>query len=94
MPDARLDNSTLHLSRIFEAPRERVFDAWVNRDQFVRWMCPPMPRVPSGTVDGVTDSPPAPVLNHAVCGGCIVIHCGGNTGPCRCEKCPSTWLTK
>ncbi len=41
MPDARLDNNTLHISRIFDAPRERVFDAWVNRDQFVRWMCPP-----------------------------------------------------
>jgi uncharacterized protein YndB with AHSA1/START domain len=41
MPDARLDNNTLHLSRIFDAPRGRVFDAWVNRDQFVRWMCPP-----------------------------------------------------
>lgn len=41
MPDARLDNSTLHISRIFDAPRERVFDAWVNREQFVRWMCPP-----------------------------------------------------
>jgi uncharacterized protein YndB with AHSA1/START domain len=41
MPDARLDNHMLHISRIFDAPRERVFDAWVNRDQFVRWMCPP-----------------------------------------------------
>ena len=41
MPDARLDNSTLRISRIFDAPRERVFDAWVNREQFVRWMCPP-----------------------------------------------------
>ena len=41
MPDARLDNNTLHLSRIFDAPRERVFDAWTKQDQFVQWMCPP-----------------------------------------------------
>jgi len=41
MPDARLDDNTLHVSRIFDAPRERVFDAWTKRDQFVQWMCPP-----------------------------------------------------
>ncbi|MDB5489189.1 MAG: Activator of Hsp90 ATPase [Reyranella sp.] len=41
MPDARLDNNTLHVSRIFDAPRERVFDAWTTRDLFVQWMCPP-----------------------------------------------------
>jgi uncharacterized protein YndB with AHSA1/START domain len=41
MPDARLDNDTLHLSRIFDAPRERVFDAWTKQEQFVQWMCPP-----------------------------------------------------
>lgn len=41
MPDARLDNNTLHVSRIFDAPRERVFDAWTKQDQFVQWMCPP-----------------------------------------------------
>lgn len=41
MPDARLDNDTLHVSRIFDAPRERVFDAWTKQDQFVQWMCPP-----------------------------------------------------
>ena len=41
MPDARLDNNTLHLSRIFDAPRERVFDAWTKEEQFIQWMCPP-----------------------------------------------------
>ena len=41
MPDASLDPKTLHMSRIFDAPRERVFDAWVKQDQFVQWMCPP-----------------------------------------------------
>lgn len=41
MPDARLDNNTLHLSRIFDAPRERVFDAWTKRDLVIQWMCPP-----------------------------------------------------
>ncbi len=41
MPDARLDDRTLHLSRIFDASRERVFDAWARQDHFVQWMCPP-----------------------------------------------------
>ena len=41
MPDARLDNNTLHVSRIFDATRERVFDAWTKQEQFVQWMCPP-----------------------------------------------------
>jgi uncharacterized protein YndB with AHSA1/START domain len=41
MPDARLDNNTLHVSRIFDAPRERVFDAWTKRDLVIQWMCPP-----------------------------------------------------
>ena len=41
MPDARLDNNTLHVSRIFDATRERVFDAWMKQEQFVQWMCPP-----------------------------------------------------
>jgi len=41
MPDARLDEKTLHVSRIFDAPRERVFDAWTKQEQFIQWMCPP-----------------------------------------------------
>ncbi len=41
MPDATLDTNMLRLSRIFDAPRERVFDAWARQDQFVQWMCPP-----------------------------------------------------
>jgi uncharacterized protein YndB with AHSA1/START domain len=36
-----LDTSTLRLTRIFDAKRERVFDAWANRDHFIQWMCPP-----------------------------------------------------
>jgi uncharacterized protein YndB with AHSA1/START domain len=39
--DTSVDTSTLHLTRIFEAPRERVFDAWTRQEQFVQWMCPP-----------------------------------------------------
>jgi uncharacterized protein YndB with AHSA1/START domain len=38
---AVLDDRTLRLSRIFDAPRERVFAAWAEQDQFVQWMCPP-----------------------------------------------------
>lgn len=41
MPDASLDPNTLHLSRVFDATPERVFDAWAKQDQFVQWMCPP-----------------------------------------------------
>jgi uncharacterized protein YndB with AHSA1/START domain len=41
MPDASLDTNTLHMSRIFDATRERVFDAWARQDHFVQWMCPP-----------------------------------------------------
>ena len=41
MPDASLDTNTLHMSRVFDATRERVFDAWVMQDHFVQWMCPP-----------------------------------------------------
>jgi len=41
MPDARFDSDTLRVSRIFEAPRARVFDAWTKQEQFFQWMCPP-----------------------------------------------------
>ncbi|MBX9946103.1 MAG: SRPBCC domain-containing protein [Reyranella sp.] len=41
MPDASLDANTLGITRIFDATRERVFDAWARQDQFMRWMCPP-----------------------------------------------------
>lgn len=51
MPDARLDSDTLHVSRIFDASPERVFDAWVKREQFVQWMCPPGVEVMNCEVD-------------------------------------------
>ncbi len=38
---AVLDDRTLRLVRVFNAPRERVFDAWVVEDNFIQWMCPP-----------------------------------------------------
>jgi uncharacterized protein YndB with AHSA1/START domain len=38
---AVLDDNTLRLVRIFDASRERVFDAWADEAQFVQWMCPP-----------------------------------------------------
>jgi uncharacterized protein YndB with AHSA1/START domain len=41
VPDASLDTNTLRLSRVFDASRERVFDAWARQDHFVQWMCPP-----------------------------------------------------
>jgi uncharacterized protein YndB with AHSA1/START domain len=38
---AVLDDRTLKITRFFDASPERVFDAWVEQDQFVQWMCPP-----------------------------------------------------
>jgi uncharacterized protein YndB with AHSA1/START domain len=37
---AALDDRTLRLVRVFNASRERVFDAWIREDQFIQWMCP------------------------------------------------------
>ncbi len=51
MPDASLDPNTLHMSRIFDAPRERVFDAWAKQDQFVQWMCPPSVKITLCEID-------------------------------------------
>ena len=39
--DTTIDTRTVRLVRTFDAPRERVFAAWTNPDQFVQWMCPP-----------------------------------------------------
>ncbi|HEY6982690.1 SRPBCC domain-containing protein [Reyranella sp.] len=39
--DTVIDSNMLRLVRIFDAPRERVFAAWAEREQFVQWMCPP-----------------------------------------------------
>lgn len=32
---------TVRIKRVFQAPRERVFAAWVEREQFEKWMCKP-----------------------------------------------------
>jgi uncharacterized protein YndB with AHSA1/START domain len=39
--DTVIDSNTLRLVRVFDAPRERVFDAWVKQDLFAQWVCPP-----------------------------------------------------
>ena len=39
--DTVLDSNMLRLVRIFDAPRERVFDALARQDQYVQWICPP-----------------------------------------------------
>jgi uncharacterized protein YndB with AHSA1/START domain len=38
---AVLDDKILRIVRVFNASRERVFDAWVVEDNFIQWMCPP-----------------------------------------------------
>jgi uncharacterized protein YndB with AHSA1/START domain len=39
--DTVIDTRTLKLTRVFNAPRERVFAAWTDAEQFTQWMCPP-----------------------------------------------------
>jgi uncharacterized protein YndB with AHSA1/START domain len=39
--DTMIDTRSLRLVRVFDAPRERVFAAWTDPEQFMRWMCPP-----------------------------------------------------
>ena len=39
--DTVIDSNMLRLVRVFDAPRERVFDAWAVQEQFAQWMCPP-----------------------------------------------------
>lgn len=38
--DTVIDQRTLRLSRIFNAPRERVFAAWTDSEQAARWWVP------------------------------------------------------
>ena len=39
--DTVVATNTVRIVRIFDAPRERVFDAWTDARQFMAWMCPP-----------------------------------------------------
>ena len=39
--DTILASNTLRLVRVFDAPRDRVFEAWTEARQFMAWMCPP-----------------------------------------------------
>lgn len=57
MPDASRDPNTLHMSRIFDATRERVFDAWARQDLFVQWMCPPSVTVTLCEIDSRPGGP-------------------------------------
>jgi uncharacterized protein YndB with AHSA1/START domain len=41
----------LRLSRIFAAPRARVFEAWGSADRVKRWFCPAAYSVPQATVE-------------------------------------------
>jgi uncharacterized protein YndB with AHSA1/START domain len=34
---------SLQVRRIFNAPRDRIFAAWTEREQLVKWMCRPTP---------------------------------------------------
>jgi uncharacterized protein YndB with AHSA1/START domain len=45
------DGRTLRLVRVFAAPRERVFDAWVVEKNFIQWMCPPTVQVDEVRLD-------------------------------------------
>ena len=39
--DTVIDTRSVRVVRVFDAPRERVFDAWIDAEQFKAWMCPP-----------------------------------------------------
>ena len=34
------DDTTLEITRLFDAPPERVFDAWLNREEWQAWIGP------------------------------------------------------
>jgi len=38
--DAAVDDRTLRLVRVFDAPRERVYAAWTDPEQFAQWFGP------------------------------------------------------
>jgi len=38
--DAAVDDRTLRLVRIFDAPRERLYAAWTDTEQFAQWFGP------------------------------------------------------
>jgi uncharacterized protein YndB with AHSA1/START domain len=39
------------ITRIFDAPREAVFDAWTDREQLMRWYAPPGCQISFRTLD-------------------------------------------
>ena len=49
--DTLSDTRTLRLVRTFDAPRERVFDAWIVEKNFIQWMCPPTVNVDEVRLD-------------------------------------------
>ncbi|NLP84940.1 SRPBCC domain-containing protein [Microbacterium sp. CFH 90308] len=46
----RIDGATLTMVRVFDAPREQVFDAWTNPDTVTRWWGPAGLHTPRDTV--------------------------------------------
>ena len=36
---------SLRIKRVFQAPREKVFAAWTQKEQLEKWMCKPMPEM-------------------------------------------------
>ena len=43
--------TTLHLRRVFAAPREKVFEAWTAPEALTRWWGPPGYATPTASVD-------------------------------------------
>lgn len=69
---AVLDDDTLRLVRIFNAARERVFDAFTVEEQFVQWMCPPGVQVDEARLD-VRPGGAWRVRGHKLGGGTFAI---------------------
>jgi uncharacterized protein YndB with AHSA1/START domain len=40
MTQTKTETTTLRLSRVFKAPRQRVYDAFLDADALVKWMAP------------------------------------------------------
>jgi uncharacterized protein YndB with AHSA1/START domain len=50
-PTGRETEAAVYLTRTFRAPRERVFRAWTEPDQFKQWFGPPQGSTPSAEMD-------------------------------------------
>lgn len=51
MPKATKSDLSLSITRVFNAPREKIFRAWTDADQIAKWFAPEGLSVPTAEVD-------------------------------------------